>query len=152
MYKTTLIAALAAFALAPLGASAQEWADYTAGGLLLQDMDLERSPGSGSGMMENAVGMNGHVLKYQPDSNVCIRTSDDSWMWCISDDGASYADTAQVNFRDGQLRALDASGNEVWASPNPGDSGARLVLSNEGRLESIDQGGNIHWSWGKGGY
>lgn len=130
-------------------AQAQDWSAYKRGGLLMHNDVLEQTTKSGS--RENSVGMNGHILIFQPDNNLCVNTSPGmKWKWCVSDEGADYRKIRKVIFQNGQLKALDGNGNPVWQSFDPEDNDTRLVISETGDVISITRSGAKNWIWGRG--
>lgn len=145
----TLAAALVCAAgLATPALTQTSTADYArtgGGGLLLNNMELKQSP---EGSRENAVGMNGHVLIFQADYNLCLKTSPDlAYRWCLNDEAkTTWMNTRKVVFVNGTLKALDGAGKTVWKSTAKADPYAKLIITPEGKLVTMNASGAVYWS------
>ena len=136
-----------ALLLASAPASAQTYAQTYAktgkGGLLLDGMELKRSP---KDKVSEAVSMNGYMLIFQSDSNLCVQKVDRSHVWCINDTiGSKYSQIAKVKFEKGTLIAYDAKGGKLWSTRTVADPYAKLILTPQGKLQTTSSVGVVYW-------
>jgi hypothetical protein len=130
-----------------------EYAKTKGGGLFLNNMELKQSPAEGKNSARESVGMNGYVLTFQQDYNLCLKRQGQGGEvgayagWCVSDEKPStFMNTRKVVFDKGTLKALDGAGKVIWQSTPKNDPYAKIIISPQGKLMITNAVGAVYWS------
>jgi len=121
----------------------QTYAKSGKGGLLLNNMELKRSP---KGQVAEAVAMNGYRLIFQNDSNICVQKQPSTHVWCVNDMiGNKFQQISKVKFEKGTLIAYDAKGAKLWSTRPVADPYAKIIITPEGKLTTMSSVGVVYW-------
>lgn len=121
----------------------QTFAKSGNGGLLLNNMELKRSP---KGKVAEAVAMNGYQLIFQNDSNICVQKQPTTHVWCVNDMiGDKYKQITKVKFEKGTLIAYDAKGAKLWSTRPVSDPHAKIIITPQGKLTTMSSVGSVYW-------